>query len=70
MVITIRLPAVQCVPCKLVNSGPDELRGTYLLDMVIALFVFVLVTCLNLPSPLGHCICISTSRLTRVKGLS
>ena len=60
MVITIRLPAVQCVPCKLVNSGPDELRGTYLLDMVIALFVFVLVfvlvfvfvlvSCLNLPS--------------------
>ena len=33
---------MQCVPCKLVNAGPDELRGTYLLDMV-ALFVFVFV---------------------------
>jgi len=30
---TTKLPAVQCVPCKLVNAGPDELRGTYLLDM-------------------------------------
>ena len=40
--MVIRLPAVQCVPCKLVNAGPDELRGTYLLDMV-ALFVFAFV---------------------------
>jgi len=30
---TTKLPAVQCVPCKLVNAGPDELRGTYTLDM-------------------------------------
>jgi len=30
---TTKLPASQCVPCKLVNAGPEELRGTFLLDV-------------------------------------
>ena len=43
IIVMTRLPATQCVPCKLVNAGPDELRGTYLLDMVFVLGAFIII---------------------------
>ena len=43
IIVMTRLPATQCVPCKLVNAGPDELRGTYLLDMVLVLGAFIII---------------------------